>query len=50
MESADFFVNQILDNRAVVSTYTFNPILFQFCVATATFINFIQNSDLNKSV
>ena len=50
MGSADFFVNQTLDNRAAVDTYTFDPMLFQFCVTTATLINFTQNSDLNKSV
>ena len=50
MGSADFFVNQTLDNRAAVDTYTFDPMLFQFCVTTATLINFNQNSDLNKSV
>ena len=50
MESADFFVNQTLVNRAAVDTYTFHSMLFQFCVTTATLINFTQNSDLNKSV
>ena len=48
MESADFFVNQTLVNRAAVDTYTFHSMLFQFCVTTATLINFTQNSDLNK--
>ena len=50
MESPDFFVVKTVDNRAAVATYTFDPMLFQFCVTIATLINFTQNSDLNKSV
>ena len=48
MESPDFFVIKKVDNRIAVDTYTFDPMLFQFCVTTATLINFTQNSDLNK--
>ena len=51
MDSADFFVNQMVDNRAPVYTYTFDPMLFQFCITTVTLIKlpkFGQNS--NKSV
>ena len=48
MESPDFFVIKKADNRADVDTYTFDPMLFQFCVTTATLINFTQKSDLNK--
>ena len=43
MDSNDFFMNQTLDNRAVVNTYTIGAMLFQFYVTTATFI------ELNKS-
>ena len=50
MESPDFFMIKKVDNRAAVDTYTFDPMLLQFCVTTATLINFTQNSDLNKSV
>ena len=50
MDSPDFFVIKEVGNRAAVETYTFHPILFQFCVTIATLINFTQNSDLNKSV
>ena len=50
MESSDFFVIKKVGNRAAVDTYTFDPMLFQFCVTIATLINFTQNSDLNKSV
>ena len=50
MERANFFVNQALYNRAAVDTYTFDPLLFQFCVTTATFIYFTQNSNLINSV
>ena len=50
MDSADFFMNQTLDNRVAKDTYTFDPMLFQFCVTTATLIKFTLNSDLNKSV
>ena len=49
MESPDFFVIKKVGNRAVVDTYTFDPMLLQFCVTIATLINFTQNSDLNKS-
>ena len=50
MESADFFVNQMVDNRATLYTYAFDPMLFQICLTTAKLIKFTQNSDLNKSV
>ena len=50
MESTDVFMNQTLDNRVAKDTYTFNPILFKFCVITATLIKFTQNSNPNKSV
>ena len=50
MESPDFFVIKKVGNRAAVDTYPFDPVLFRFCVAIATLINFMQNSDLNKSV
>ena len=50
MESSDFFVIKKVGNRAAVDTYTFDPMLFQFCVSTATLINFMQNIDLNKRV
>ena len=50
MEEPDFFVIKKVGNRAVVDTYTFDSMLFQFCVTTAILINFTQNSDLNKSV
>ena len=48
MESADFFLNQTEDNRAVLYTYSFDPKLFQICLTTATLIKFTQNSDLNE--
>ena len=50
MESPDFFVIKKVDNRTAVDTYTFNPVLFQFCVTAATLINVTKNSDLNKRV
>ena len=50
MESPDFFVIRKVDNRIAVDTYTFDLMMFQFCVTTATLIKFTQNSDLNKSV
>ena len=50
MENADFFVNQTLDKRAAVDTYTFDAMLFEFCITSATLIKFSQNSDLDKSV
>ena len=50
MESSDIFVINKVGNRAPVDTYTFDPMLFQFCVTIAILINFTQNSDLNKSV
>ena len=50
MESPEVFVIKKVDNRTAVDTYTFEPMLFQFCVTTDTFINFIQNRDLNKGV
>ena len=50
MDSPQFFVIKKMGNRAAVDTYTFDPMLFRFCVAIATLINFTQNSDLNKSV
>ena len=51
METSDFFViKKVGNNRATVDTYTFDPMLFQFCVTIATLINFAQNSDLNKRV
>ena len=45
-----FFVNQKVGNRAPLYTYSFDPMLFQICLSTATLIKFTQNSDLNKSV
>ena len=42
MESPEIFVIKKMDNRAAVYTYTFDPTLFQFCVTTATLINFIH--------
>ena len=30
MESADFFVTQMLDEKANVNTSTFDPVLFEF--------------------
>ena len=36
MKSADIFMNQTLDNRVAKDTYTFDPMLVQFCVTTAT--------------
>ena len=50
MESPDFLVIKKVSNKAPVDAYTFDPMLFQFCVTIATLINFTQNSDLNKSV
>ena len=50
MESSDFFVIKKVGNRAAVDTYTFDPMVLQFCVSTATLINFTQNIDLNKRV
>ena len=50
MESPDFFCVKNVGNRAVVDTYTFDPMLLQFCVTIATLINFTQKGDLNKSV
>ena len=50
MESPDPFVIKKVDNRVTVDTYSFDPLLSQFCVTTATLINFTQTSDLNKSV
>ena len=50
MESPDFFVIKKVGNRAAVDRYTFDPMLFQFCVTIPILINFRQNSDLNKSV
>ena len=50
MESPGFFILKKVGNKAAVDTYTFNPMFFQFCVTIATLINFMQNSDLNKSV
>ena len=48
MESPGFFVLKNVGNKAAVDTYTFDPMLSQFCVTIATLINFTQNSDLNK--
>ena len=50
MESADLFVNQTVDNRAALYTYSFDPMLFQICLTTATLIKFTQNSNLHESV
>ena len=50
MECPDFFVIKKVDNKASVDTYTFDPMLFQFCVTTSTLINFTQNSNVDKSV
>ena len=36
MESPDFFVIKKVGNRAAVDTYTFDPMLFQFCVTNFT--------------
>ena len=48
MESPDFLVIKKVGNRAAVDTYTFDTILFQFCVKIAILINFTQNSNLKK--
>ena len=40
MENAGFFMNQALDNRVAKDTYTFDPMLLQFCVTIATLIKF----------
>ena len=40
MESPDFFVIRKVDNMIAVDTYTFDPMLFQFCVTTATLTKF----------
>ena len=48
MESPDFFVIKKVGNRAAVETYTFDPMLFQFCVTIATLINFTQIAILIK--
>ena len=45
-----FFFNQTVDNRATLYTYSFDPMLFQICLTTATLTKFTQNSNLNKSV
>ena len=50
MESPDIFVIKKMDNKAAVDTYTFDPMLFQFCVTTSTLIYFTQNRDLSKSL
>ena len=50
MESPEFFLIKKVDNGTAVDTYTFNPVLFQFCVTAATLINFTKNSNLNKRV
>ena len=50
MERPDIFMTKKVDNKAAVDTYTFDPMLLQFCVTTSTLINFTQNSDLNKSL
>ena len=50
MESADFFVNQTVDNKVPLYTYSFDPMLFQICLTTAILIKFTENSNLNKSV
>ena len=48
MERPDFFVTKKVDNRAALDKYTFAPMLFQFCVTTATLINFTQIAILIK--
>ena len=50
MEKTSFFVNQTVDNWAPLYTHSFDPMLFQVCLTTATLIKFTQKSDLNKSV
>ena len=50
MESPDFFVINKVGNRAAVDTYTFDSMLFQFCVTIAISINFTEDNDLNESV
>ena len=40
MDSADIFMNQTLDNSVAKDTYTFDPMLVQFCVTTATLTKF----------
>ena len=50
MESPDFLAIKKVRNRAAMNTYTFNPMLFQFCVTIPILIKFTQNSDLKKSV
>ena len=46
MESTDFFVTQMLDDKANVNTSTFDPVLFEFWVTTATMIKFTQINDV----
>ena len=48
MESVDSFMNQTPDNRVAKDTYTFDPMLFQFCVAIARLINFTKIGTLIK--
>ena len=48
MDSLEFLVIKKVENGAAVDTYTFDTMLFQFCVTSATLINFTQNSALNK--
>ena len=45
MESPELFLIKKVGNRAAVDTYTFDPMLLQFCVTIATLMNFMQNSD-----
>ena len=49
MESAEFSVNETLDNRAIW-THKFGAMLFQFWVITAKLIKVTLNTDINKSV
>ena len=50
IRDSHFFVVKKVDDRTAVDTFTFDQMLFQFCVTTATSINFTQSSNLNKSV
>ena len=46
MKSPELFLIKKVGNRVAVDTYTFDPMLLQFCVTIATLMNFMQNSDL----
>ena len=50
MEGPDFFVIKKVGNRAVVDTYTFDPMLLQFCVTIATLINILPKIAILRKV